>query len=85
MECKTNQERHTCSALTDLLRHNPKDRDYLDHDLNEDVRHSRRLLDIDVSFKPEEKELHAAKKVYQSILASAVIFNDLRGRVWVTS
>ena len=78
LEDKVNQEGHTCSPLTDLLRHDPKDRDYLDHDLNDDVRHSGRRSDIDVFFKPYEKEFHTAKQIYKSILASAVVFNGLR-------
>ena len=76
---KINQEGHTCSPLPDLLRHDPKDRDYLDHDLYDDVRHSHRRSDMNVFFQTDEKELHAAKQVYKSILAGADILDGLSG------
>ena len=78
-DIKINQEGHTRSPLPDLLRDDPKDRDYLDHDLDDDVRHSRRRSDMNVFFQTDEKEIHAAKQVYKSVLASADILDGLRG------
>ena len=34
---------------------------------------------MNVLFQTDEKELHAAKQVYESVLASADIFDGLRG------
>ena len=73
-----NQEGHTCSSLPHLLRHDPKDRDYLDHDLDDDVRHGRRRSDMNIFLKSDEKGLHVAEQVYKSILAIANILDGLR-------
>ena len=52
---------HTGSSLPDLLRHDPKDRDNLNHDLHDDVPHGRRRSDLYICLKPLEKVFHAAK------------------------
>jgi hypothetical protein len=52
---------HTGSSLLDFLRHNPKDRDNLNHDLDEDVPHGRRRSDLYVCLKSLKKVFHAAK------------------------
>jgi hypothetical protein len=54
-------EGHTEWSLLDFLGHDPKDRNNLDHDLNDDVRHSRCRSDLYIHLKPLEKEFHAAK------------------------
>ena len=71
------RERHTRSSLPDLLRHDPKDRDNLHHDLHYNVSHSRRRSNVDVFLKPVEEEFHAAKQVCKSTLTSADILNSL--------
>jgi hypothetical protein len=52
---------HTRPSLLDFLRHDPKDRDYFNHDLDDDVPHGRRRSDLYVCLKPLEKVFHAAK------------------------
>ena len=64
-------------SLSNFLGHDPKDREYLHHDLNDDVRQSRRRPDLDILFKALEKAFHAAEQVNQSILASADILDGL--------
>jgi hypothetical protein len=71
--------RHTGSSLPYFLRHDPKDRDNLNHDLDDDVPHGRRRSDLYVCLKPLEKVFHAAKQVDKSIFASADILDSLRG------
>jgi hypothetical protein len=75
-----NKERHTRSSLPDLLRHDAKDREYLNHDLDDDVRHSCGRPDLYIFFKPLKKVFQAAKQVHKSILASADILNGLDDR-----
>ena len=69
---------HTESSLLNFLRYDPKDRNNLDHDLNNDVRHSCRRLDVYVRLKPLEKEFHAAKQLDKNILGSANVLHSLR-------
>ena len=57
----TIRKTHTGSSLTDFLRHNSKDRDHLNHDLDDDVPHGRRWSDLYVCLKSLEKIFHAAK------------------------
>ena len=66
--------------MPNLLRHDPWNRDYLDHDLDDDVRHSRRRDDINefVYFHRGKNELYAVKQVYKS-MDSAKILDGLRG------
>src|SRR6266702_1983883 len=75
-----NREGHTRSSLPYFLRHDPKDREYLNHDLYNHVRHSCCRPDFDILFKPLKKKFQAAKQVYKSILASADILDGLRDR-----
>jgi hypothetical protein len=75
-----NKDGHTRSSLPDLLRHNPKDREYLNHDLDDDVRHSCGRPDLYIFFKPLKKVFQAAKQVHKSILASANILDGLKDR-----
>ena len=69
---------HTESSLLNFLRYDPKDRNNLDHDLNNDVRHGRRRLDVYIRLKPLEEEFHAAKQLDKNILGSADVLNSLR-------
>ena len=55
------RETHTGSSLTDFLRHNPKYRDDLNHDLDDDVPHGRRRSHLYVYLKSLEEVFHAAK------------------------
>ena len=70
-------ETHTGSSLTDFLCHNSKDRDNLNHDLDNDVPHGRRRSDRCVCLKPLEKVFHTTKQVDESIFACADILNSL--------
>ena len=63
--------------MLDLLRHNPKDQENLNHDLYNDVRQSRRRPDLDIFFKTLEKVFHAAEEVDKSILAGADVLDGL--------
>jgi hypothetical protein len=72
------EEWHTGSSLLEFLRHDPEDRDNLNHDLDEDVPHGCRRSDPYVCLKPLEKVFHAAKEVDKSILAGADIIDSLR-------
>ena len=68
----------TGSSLTDFLRYDPKDRDNLDHDLDDDVPHGRRRLDLYICLKSLEEVFHAVKQIDKSIIASADVLNSLR-------
>jgi hypothetical protein len=78
-----NGEEHTGSPLPDFLRHYPKDRDNLNHDLHDDISHGCRRSDHYICLKALEEEFHAAKEVDESIFASSDILNTLRG-IYVT-
>ena len=54
-------EAHTQFSLPDLLRHDPKDREDLNHDLDDDVRHTCGRSDVYVLFKTLKKVLYSAK------------------------
>ena len=54
-------ETHTGSSLPDFFRYNPKYRDDLNHDLDDDVPHGRRRSDLYVCLKSLEEVFHAAK------------------------
>ena len=69
---------HTESSLPNLLRHDPEDRNNFDHNLNDDVRHSRRWLNLYIRIKPLKEELHAAKQLDNNVLASADVLSGLR-------
>jgi hypothetical protein len=68
----------TESSLLGLLRHDPKDRNNLDHDLNDNLRHGHRRSDGNIFLKPHKKIFHAAEQIDESILSSADVFNGLR-------
>ena len=72
------REGHTRSSLPDLLRHDPEDREYLDHDLDDDLHHSCGRPDLYILFKPLEKVFQADKKVHECILASTDILDGLK-------
>src|ERR1700761_8149106 len=74
---------HTGSSLPDFLCHDPKDRDNLNHDLDDDVCHGRRRSDLYICLEPLKKVFYTAKQVNKSILASADILNTLRGMLVV--
>ena len=74
-----NGEEHTGSPLPDFFRHDPKDRDNLNHDLYNYISHGYRRSDLYICLKALEKEFHAAKQVDKDIFASAHILNGLRG------
>jgi hypothetical protein len=65
--------------LPDFLRHDAENRDNLNHDLNNDVRHGRGRPEVYVFFKAHEKGFHAAKQVDKSVLVGADILDSLRG------
>ena len=73
-----NEERPTDSALLDFLRHDPEDRNNLDHDLDNDGHHRCRRPDGNVFFKSHEEKLHSTEQVYKSILGVTDVLNGLR-------
>ena len=73
------RKRPTDLALLNFLRRDPKDRNNLNHDFNDDGHHTRRRPDGNVFFKPYKEKLHAAEQVDKSILGSANVLNGLRG------
>ena len=68
---------HTGSSLPDFLCYDPKDRDDLNHDLDNDIRHGRRRSDLYIRLEPLEKVFHTTKQVDKHILASADILDSL--------
>jgi len=70
--------------LPDLLCHDPKDREHLDHNFHDDVLHNRRWLNWYVSLEPLKKAFHAAKEVYKGISAGADILDGLRNMMNVS-
>ena len=54
-------ETHTGLSLPYFLRYNSKDRDHLNHDLDDDISHGRRRSHLYVCLKPLEEVFHAAK------------------------
>jgi hypothetical protein len=80
-ECKSTQHRLTQSPTFHFLRRDRKDGQYLDHNINSYVRHSRSWCDASVNLKPLEKSFDAVKEVDKFVLASADIFSRLRVRV----
>ena len=61
-----------------FLRHNRKDSEYLDHNLDNYVRHSRSRCNPSVNLKPVEEMLDAVKKVPKLVVASTGVFSRLR-------
>ena len=68
---------HTRSSPLDFLRHDPKDRDNLDHNLDNDVPHCRSRSDLNICLKSLEEEFHAIKQIDKSIFAGADVLNSL--------
>jgi hypothetical protein len=66
-------------SLLDFLRDDAKDRNNLDHDLNNNLRHGRCRSNGDIFFKPHKKIFHAIEQVDKSFLGSADVLNSLRG------
>ena len=54
-------ETHTGSSLPYFLRYNSKDRDHLNHDVDDNISHGSRRSDLYVCLKPLEEVFHAAK------------------------
>ena len=69
---------HTQFPLSNLLRHDAKDRENLNHDLYDNVCHSCGRPNVYVLLKTPKKVFHAAKQVDKSVFASANILNGLR-------
>src|SRR6267154_4264176 len=68
----------TQSALLDLLRCDPKNREDFDNYLNDYIHHSRGRLCFWVNLESSKKHFHAIKNVDKRILASSNILNCLR-------
>ena len=73
-------ETHTGPPLPDFPRHDPKDRDDLNHDLDDDVYHGLRRSDLYICFKTLEKVFHTAKQIGERVFACADILNSLKGK-----
>jgi hypothetical protein len=67
----------TESSTLHFLCRDPKDRQYLDHNIDNHLRHPRSRCDADVYLKPVEEALDAVKDVDQLVSASARIFSHL--------
>ena len=63
--------------MTDLLRHDPKDRQNLNHDLYDDVCQSLSRPDLDIFLKTLEEIFQAAEEVDEGILAGADVLDGL--------
>ena len=67
----------TCSSSLHFLRRDRKDREKLDHDLHEHLRHFRGQRYLSIDLKTLEKALDAFKQVDNSTLACSGIFRRL--------
>ena len=74
---QTSMKEHTHSSLLDLFRNDPEDLKNLNHNLNDDVRHSRRRPDLDICLETLKKVFDATKDPYKSSLASADTLSSL--------
>src|ERR1700755_2525535 len=72
---KSTQYRLTQSPTFHFLRCDPKDCEYLDHDINNYVRHSRSRCDPSVNLKPLEESFDRVKEVDKLVSASAGIIS----------
>ena len=61
-----------------FLRHNRKDSEYLDHNINIYVRHCRSRCNAGVKLKPLEISFYAVEEVDKFVSASVGIFSRLR-------
>jgi hypothetical protein len=75
------QHRLTQSPTFHFLRRDRKDGEYLNHNINNYVRHSRSRCDASVNLKPLEKSFDAVKEVDKLASASADILSRLRVRL----
>ena len=64
-----------------FLRRDPKDGQYLDHNINNYVRHSLSWCDASVNRKSLEESFDAVKEVEELVSASADVFGRLRVKV----
>ena len=76
-------ETHTGSPLPDFLRHDPKDRDNLDHDLDDNVPHCRSRSDLYICLKSFEEVFHAIKQIDKGVFAGSDVLDGL-GSIWVS-
>jgi hypothetical protein len=74
------QEKLTHSALFDLLRSNPKNRQHLDQNLDDYIRHIHGQRHFYIDHQTSEKHLNAFKYVDKSILARPGILSCLRDK-----
>ena len=72
-----NEERRTGSSLPNFLRHDPKDRDNLDHNFDDNVSHGRRRSDFYIRLKSLEEVFHTVKQINKSVFASADVLDSL--------
>ena len=72
------EELLTRSSLLNFFRRNPKNREYLHHDLNDYIRHFRRWQHLGVDFEASEKTFDPLEDVDKSVLACANILDCLR-------
>jgi hypothetical protein len=68
----------TESSTLHFLCRDRKDRQHLNHNLNDHVAHSHSRCDASIYLEPAEEIFNAAKDVDELVLASARIFNRLR-------
>ena len=68
----------TRSSLLNFFRRNPKNREYLHHDLNGYIRHFRRWRHLGVDFETSEKTFDPLEDVDKGVLACPNILRRLR-------
>ena len=78
-----NEERRTGSSLPNFLRHDPKDRDNLDHNFDDNVSHGRRRSDFDIRLESLEEVFHAIKQIDKGVFAGSDVLDGL-GSIWVS-
>jgi hypothetical protein len=75
------RHRLTKSSTFRFLRHDGKNNEYLDHNINNYIRHSHSRCNASVNLKPVEEMVDPVKEVDKLVTASAHIFSRLRVRV----
>jgi hypothetical protein len=78
---KSTQHRLTQSPTIHFLRRDRKDGEYLDHNINNYVHHSRSWCNSSVNLKPLKKSFDAVIEVDKLVSASADTLSRLRVRV----
>ena len=78
---KSTQHRLTQSPTFHFLRRDPKDVQYLDHNINKYARHSRSRGDPSVNLKPLEESFDPVKELDKIVSASTDILGCLRVKV----